>query len=131
MIPPPCTHVIAEPSRAYEGLLPEPSRCGLPPPSRATNTSPPASNATEPQLPSIDAFCAGAPMPREMSTVRPRWKLRTKTSETGSVSPSARLVEVDWKATQRGRLCMEPSSDGFQESPLPCASLDETLARTS
>src|SRR5437763_16752949 len=69
-------------------------------------------------------------MPREMSTVWPRWKLRTKTSDTGSGSPGARFDEVDWKATQPGRLCIDPSSEGFEESPVPCASDDDTLART-
>src|SRR5690349_6686298 len=103
--------------------------CGLPPPTRATKTIPPASKATEPQSPSIDGFTAAAPTPREISRVRPREKLRTKTSSTASASPGARLVEVDWKATQRGRLCIEPSSEGFMESPLPCTSLEETLAR--
>src|SRR4051812_3669549 len=70
-------------------------------------------------------------MPREIRTVRPRWKFRTKTSETKSPSPGARLLDVDWKATQRGLLCIEPSSEGLDESPLPCASRDERLARTS
>ena len=92
---------------------------------------PPASKATDPQLPSIDGSPAGAPMAREMSTVWPRWKLRTKTSDTGSGSPGARFDEVDWKATQPGRLFIDPSSEGLEESPLPCASDDDTLARTS
>src|ERR1051326_5437453 len=92
---------------------------------------PPASNATEPQLPSIDGFTAGAPILREISLVRPREKLRTKTSDTGSTSPGARLVDVDWNATQCGRLCIEPSSEGLAESPLPWTSPEETLARKS
>ncbi len=52
-------------------------------------------------------------------------------SETSSRSPDDRLEAVDWNATQCGEDCIEPSSAGFADGPLPWTPLDDTLARTS
>ncbi len=88
-------------------------------------------NATRLQPPSIEGSSAAGPMPRETRVVRFERRSRTKMSDVASPSPSARLVAVDWKATQCGLWRVEPSSDGFVEAPSPWAPELLTLTRRS
>src|SRR6476661_10270993 len=52
-------------------------------------------------------------------------------SDLLSRSPPARLVAVDWNATQCGTDVIDPSSDGFVESPLAWPPPELMLTRLS